>query len=192
MNQSALFDHVRTSVQDLQSTISVKDMFLNNKDLLAISIVQHTVVQPWRKNESVDAYINQAAWSLAMIDKLTLDHCGDCTKLAAPCETCVFEIGYLEAMEILADYDKVIVGFDKYNKVILMMTVMALAEKYWTKYKDDLKQDNDQKLTEFDENSLFEEFLNLTEQEQDLNYARMKALRDYLDNPVKIEGIPWW
>lgn len=170
------FGHVRNN--GLQSSVYVRDLFLVNKGLLALSVVEEVVYNsPWL-NKTGDVYINYTSDKLAILNNLTLDHCGDCTAIPATCQVCLFESYYLEALELLATYNKIVGDeFPKYNRITLIMTIMQLAEKYWLKYTENITQP----MTEYDENSLFEEFKNLSELKQDLKYTRMDNLRDYIE-----------
>ena len=200
-----IFGHKRKSITELESSICVKDMCLKNKDVLAASIVINNVTQSdWVGVTSCDSYIAKAAHSFACLDdiKSCPQHSGDCTLQAASCNICIFEGYYAQGLIDLSYFEQLIECQDKeikdklnkFNICILFMTICQLQEKFWNKRREEYSS-NQQHSTVIDYPSYIKslnEFLEMSEEEQMVKYNRMVKVYEFIQNPTKIEGIPWW
>lgn len=209
-----VFGHKRTNIADLKSTISVKDMCMANKDAFIAGLVENGVSDgTFYKsiNDDYDMYINMIAHRLAMLDDTEKHpglHYGDCVCIACTCNLCSCEGIYVAGLAYLSDFEESlrnkspevkdkIKRFD--NECILFITILQIVEEYWNQYSEysskcfangNTRVDYSPNIP--DEKQLFEIFLNMTDEEQDKRYNRMKKVREYAENPFPIEGIPWW
>lgn len=133
-------------------------------------------------------------------------HFGDCVKQAISCNICIFEGYYCEGLLDLSYFQSLIDYQDKevkdklakFNTCILFMTICQLQENYWNEYTAHISagfKNNIQ--TTFTKEFLnyidcLNQFLGMTEEEQMVKYARMEKVYEYIQNPTKIDGIPWW
>ena len=204
-NPAHIFGHRRKSPYDLISLIDVKDMCYKNKNAFAAGIMIHGVYNTFfHKNDNKnDRYIREAAYRFASLETVNKDrgiHGGDCTKACGSCSLCINEGLYVEGLCDLCYFEDLIniqsteikTKYD--DSTVLFMTICQLQEKYWN--------DFDQ---HYDEHGCFEKgknppdyveclrkFFSLPENEQQEKYNRMVKVKEYIDNPTPIEGIPWW
>lgn len=211
VNPKYIFGHNRKSNIEFYSTVSVEKLLLKNKDVLAAGIIDHTVTDyAFHDKGPEDLYIRASAWWIAHFGGTYKDgHTGDCTKLPASCSLCMLESLYTDGLSNILCFDELISKLDEdsknklsgYNSCILFMTICQLQEEYWREFSDYCKEyytiEDNKPPCNFTKDcssykELLQKFLNMTEEEQLEKYNRMKLVREYIENPTKIEGIPWW
>lgn len=193
-----IFGHIRKNESKLISTISVKELCTKNKNALAAGIIYNGVTDILSLNNDIeDIYIRQSAHTYALLDdRETLNslHNGDCVKMPMSCITCICEdiyttglceLSYFEELINFQQDDKIINKLSKFDTCILYMTVHQYGEYYWHNYQTS----NIELLSDYD---YLLQFLSLSDDEQYVKYNRMKKIREYIENPIIIEGIPWW
>ena len=215
INPIHVFGHKRDGPYKLKSTIPVTDMLIKNKDAFSAGVVIGTVTQEsWLDNGRDDVYIRNAAHSFACIDKIVKDnngdieHCGDCTKVSCSCDICIFENKYLEGLLDLSYFEDLLQIQNEEiknklkqftNQCVLFMTICQFQAKHWIECMEYYKK-------KYNEGGLMvpfnqvcpsyidclNEFLAMQEDEQMILYNRMLKVREYIENPIPIEGIPWW
>jgi hypothetical protein len=192
-----LFGHVRKNSSDLTSMVSVKDICMKNKDAFVAGIISHIA---WGQlgNGKEDLYIRGTAWILVVLDDVEKDdgaHCGDCTKVAVSCNICICESIFAEGISNLSYFkdllevqnEKIKSQLSKFDNCILFMTICQFEEKYWNDFTNSYKE---LKIPTYFES--LKVFMEMSEDEQNERYDRMKKVREYIENPIPIEGIPWW
>ncbi len=209
INGKYIFGHNRKSNTEFYSTVSVKELLLKNKDVFAAGIIDHTVSDFAFHNQGTDdLYISASAWCIANVDDIN-GHYGDCTKACSTCTLCMVESIYTDGLTELVCFDGLLNKLDtnnknklaKYDSCILFMTICQFQEEYWKEFSSHY----DERFSKKDNNAIsnyekecptytksLEIFLNMTDEEQLEKYNRMKLVREYIENPTKIEGIPWW
>lgn len=135
------------------------------------------------------------AYTFACLDD-TQEHGGDCTYAPSTCITCLYETYYCEALVQIAYFEDLLQiqpkeikeMLIKYNDIILLLTVLQMTQSYW----DNWQHNYDNHIKEPDSESCLREFLTLSAEEQHERYKRMEKVMNYVNNPIPIEGIPWW
>jgi len=208
INGKYIFGHNRKSITEFYSTVLVEDLLLKNKDVFAAGIIDRGVSDFAFHKGTDDLYIRASAWYIAQLDNIH-GHYGDCTKACGSCTRCIIESLYTDGLTELVCFDNLINKLDinnknklaKYDSCILFMTICQFQEEYWRGFSDRCKEhfskkDNTMILKYEKEcptcSESLETFLNMTEEEQLEKYNRMKLVREYIENPTKIQGIPWW
>jgi len=211
INPAYIFGHQRQNVNSLTSTVSVKELCLKNKDTFASGLISNSICVAFFDNKyPEDFYIRKAAIRLAVLDDVENNvdkHCGNCTKVASTCLVCLSETIYTDGLENLSYFDSLLQKQNKESKnilsrftdtCILFMTICQLQETYWNEYAEFCKKNfaigcfdcYDKDCPEYDES--LKDFLAMSRETQDEKYERMKKVREYIENPTPIEGIPWW
>ena len=215
INPAHIFGHKRDGPCNLKSVIPVTNLCIKNKDVLAAGIVISTVTQEsWLARGPEDVYIRNAAHTFACLDKIVKDdngdieHCGDCTKVASSCDICIFEDRYTRGLIDLSYFEDLLQLQNKETKdvlkkfnngCVLFMTVCQLQAKHWNEFSLHYKKQSVAFPVYPSFNGVspsyvdcINELLVLPENEQMLKYNRMLKVREYIENPTPIEGIPWW
>lgn len=196
INAKYVFGHQRRNEYNLVSHVSVKDLMLKNKDVLAVAVVMNTAKEShWNAREGEDVYIRMCAYTFACLDD-DLAHCGDCICVACSCNTCRYERYYCEALVEICYFEDLIQIqsseikelIKNYDINILLLVVMQMTQSYW----DNWKSNYDNGIMDPNSETCLREFLALSVEEQQEKYNRMVKVMEYINNPVKIEGIPWW
>lgn len=191
-----VFGHERINSSKLISHISVKEMMLKNKAVMAVASVSNTARESnWNAKEGQDVYIRMVAYMYACLEDTTT-HCGDCICVSCSCITCMYESYYCEALGDISYFEDLLQIqpaeikqiLNKYDTIILLMTLMQMIQPYW----DNFMVNYNNKVEDPNIDSCLRTFLSLTEGEQQEKYQRMVKVWEYVNNPIKIEGIPWW
>ena len=153
------------------------------------------------KDDKNDKYIKEAAYRYALLESVDKDrgiHGGDCTKVCGSCSLCVNEGLYVEGLCDLSFFEELLriqpteikTKYD--DSCVLFMTICQFQEKYWNEFDQHYKKHGcyDKECPTYIE--CLREFFSLSDNEQDEKYNRMKKVKEYVDNPTPIEGIPWW
>lgn len=201
-----IFGHVRKSYSDFISLIPVKDLFMKNRDILAVSAVMKGSYEPcFHQRQDHDLYVVTAAYIIASLDSADTDkgiHCGDCTKVPATCTTCLYEGQYAEALMDLSYFNDLVQVqnneikeiLKKFNdSTVLFMVICQFREIYWINFKKSYNETgkfSDDSCPDYKDS--LTEFLQTSEDNQMSLYKRMETVKSYVMNPTAIEGIPWW
>ena len=219
INPKYVFGHQRgPNHNDFISKISVKELLLQNPDVLAVAVMGYAPCdQEFHKGTgNEDIYINAIAHKLAIIDLTNGIHCGDCIKVASSCEICMLETYYVDGLSLISYFDDFLEKMEtstkdtikQYDPIILLMTLLQMQEIYWTaftnnldaKYKDAARTpgtvchpDDFSHLDKYlDIEKSLTMFLDFPVEKQQELYSRMEKVRQFAINPDKVEGIPWW
>jgi hypothetical protein len=188
IDSDILFGHVRKSQTEFISTNSIKDICMTNKEIFAVSIILCIVQEPGSyDNFGVDKYIACAAYKLALLDSDF--HSGDCICEAATCIKCVNEESFISGIEFIKELAP---NDESIDQITFAMCVASLAEEYWIAfYEKELHTIYDDDNIPSSQN-LIDKFLQLKDDEKSTLIARMKNVRDYIENPYPVNEIPWW
>lgn len=209
INPAYLFGHRKNDVIGLFSMISVKELCLKNKDAFAAGLIIYSVYDSYfdTKN-STDYYIKKAAISFSILDdveKCKGYHKHICEKPSFSCPMCIYESRYIDGLFELSHFETVLSGqsdiiknelkrFD--NTCILFMTICQMQEIYWFNYSESLlnhvkfdfvPSEYDKECPEYEDS--LNDFLIMSKDNQNERYERMKKIREYIENPYKINNI---
>lgn len=199
-----IFGHVRTSRTEFISTVLVEDIYIN-LDVYAICIARNyrddlSLVKDDLSEDENDR--RRIAYHQA-VNKNIGDHCGDCTCVPASCQRCICEYICEQGLEMIKTAE---------NLSLLDMLCILLATESQIKILNDNYENAD--LNEyknmsvpagprssdiFDELEQYEKFshrlslwhkLDIVTQKEAMD--RAIKFRNYLNDKVIVDGVPWW
>ena len=91
---------------ELLSAFSVKELALNNRDILAAAIIDNALYEiKFHSFGDIDPYIRASARQFAIFnDNTMMIHWGDCIKKSGPCTLCICECSYMDGLNNLSDF----------------------------------------------------------------------------------------
>jgi hypothetical protein len=78
----------------------------------------------------------------------------------------------------------------KYVKIFQIKRLLQLC--CWDDFDNYYKENKSFKLNITTYFESLKTFMEMTEDGQNERYNRMKKVREYIENPTPVEGIPWW